>query len=79
VIYEFYCPGCGTRLDVEYTVPGHMPLPDIDLDVDSIKQMLAGFSGVLTAGAGEDVTTRLREAAHNHGQGDNFGNQSEVV
>lgn len=37
VILEFYCPGCGTLVEAEYTVPGHPPIHDIELDVDDLK------------------------------------------
>lgn len=36
-ILEYYCPGCGVMVDVEYTVPGHPPLHDIELDIDALK------------------------------------------
>ena len=42
-ILEFYCPGCGTLVEAEYTVPGHPPLHDIDLDIDSLKRRAADF------------------------------------
>jgi acetone carboxylase, gamma subunit len=37
-ILEFYCPGCGTMVEVEYTVPGHPPIHDIEIDVDRLKR-----------------------------------------
>lgn len=36
-LLEYYCPGCGTMVETEYTVPGHPPTRDIDLDLDSLK------------------------------------------
>ncbi|MCB1886972.1 MAG: acetone carboxylase subunit gamma [Rhodocyclaceae bacterium] len=36
-ILEFYCPGCGTLVETEYTVPGHPPLHDMDFDIDALK------------------------------------------
>jgi acetone carboxylase gamma subunit len=66
VIYEFYCPGCGTMMDVEYTVPGHMPLHDIELDIDSVRATLLGHTGEVAPGEGEDVTPALRAGAHDH-------------
>ncbi|SMO90650.1 Acetone carboxylase gamma subunit [Thalassovita litoralis] len=41
VIYEFYCPGCGTMIETEYQVPGHMPVHDIELDIDALKAQWA--------------------------------------
>jgi len=35
---EFYCPNCGTMMEVEYTVPGHPPIHDIELDLDDLKR-----------------------------------------
>ncbi|CAA0093308.1 acetone carboxylase subunit gamma [Zhongshania aliphaticivorans] len=46
VIYEFYCPHCGLMMDVEYTVPGHAPLHDLELDIDSLKEKWCGATGV---------------------------------
>ena len=37
-ILEYYCPGCGTMVETEYTVPGHPPLHDIELDIDALKE-----------------------------------------
>ncbi|MEM1141464.1 MAG: acetone carboxylase subunit gamma [Pseudomonadota bacterium] len=66
-IYEFYCPECGTMLDVEYTVPGHVPMHDFELDVDSLKARAAGESPEhLDPGVGVDVTPMLRAGAHDH-------------
>ncbi len=36
-LLEYYCPGCGTMVETEYTVPGHPPARDIDLDIDSLQ------------------------------------------
>jgi acetone carboxylase gamma subunit len=36
-LLEYYCPNCGTLIETEYTVPGHPPTRDIDLDIDSLK------------------------------------------
>jgi acetone carboxylase gamma subunit len=35
---EFYCPHCGAMMEVEYTVPGHPPICDIELDLDDLKR-----------------------------------------
>ncbi len=37
-ILEFYCPSCGTMVEVQYLPPGH-PIPvDIALDIDKMKE-----------------------------------------
>ena len=37
-ILEFYCPRCGTLMEVQYLPPGH-PIPvDIALDIDKLKK-----------------------------------------
>ena len=36
-ILEYYCPQCGTMMEVEYLPPGHPPLHDIDFDLDALK------------------------------------------
>lgn len=41
-LLEFYCPGCGTMVETEYTVPGHPPVHDIELDIDSLKARWRG-------------------------------------
>ena len=36
-VIEFYCPQCGTMLEVQYLLPGH-PIPvDIAFDIDAMK------------------------------------------
>jgi len=42
-ILEFYCPSCATMIEVEYTVPGHPPIHDIDVDIDALKKRWAGI------------------------------------
>jgi acetone carboxylase gamma subunit len=65
-IYEYYCPGCGTMIDVEYTAPGHMPLHDFELDIDALKAKMQGRGHIADAGEGIDVTIALRQGAHDH-------------
>jgi acetone carboxylase, gamma subunit len=36
-ILEYYCPSCAVMVEVEYTVPGHPPLHDIEFDIDALK------------------------------------------
>ena len=42
-ILEYYCPECGSLVEAEYTVPGHPPLHDIDLDIDALKRRAVEF------------------------------------
>ena len=36
-VVEFYCPGCGALISVQYLPPGH-PIPvEIQLDIDQLK------------------------------------------
>lgn len=37
-IVEFYCPHCGTMVEVEYLPPGHPVTHDIEPDLVSLKQ-----------------------------------------
>jgi acetone carboxylase gamma subunit len=37
-LLEYYCPSCGTMVETEYTVPGHPPARDIELDIDDLKK-----------------------------------------
>ena len=34
---EFYCPGCGTMIEVEALPPGHPLTRDIELDIAALK------------------------------------------
>jgi acetone carboxylase gamma subunit len=40
-IVEFYCPSCGTQVEVEYLTPGHPPLHDMEFDIDALKAQWA--------------------------------------
>lgn len=37
-ILEYYCPQCGTQIEVEYLPPGHPITHDIELDIDALKK-----------------------------------------
>lgn len=68
VIYEFYCPNCGTLLDVEYTVPGHMPIHDIDFDIDALKAQWAKRNEISRGGVGPDMLRgSVSACGHHHG------------
>jgi acetophenone carboxylase len=49
-VLEYFCPGCGTMVEVEYLPPGHPPTRDIELDVDALKER----SGIAGPGATEE-------------------------
>jgi acetone carboxylase, gamma subunit len=40
-IVEYYCPSCGTQMEVEYLTPGHPPLHDMEFDIDALKAQWA--------------------------------------
>lgn len=44
-IVEYYCPGCGTMVEVEYLPPGHPPLHDLEFDIDALKERHLGAKG----------------------------------
>jgi acetone carboxylase, gamma subunit len=37
-LLEFYCPGCGTLVEVETLPPGHPITHDIEPDIDALKE-----------------------------------------
>lgn len=37
-LLEFYCPGCGVMLEIEYLPPGHPLTWDIQLDLDALRE-----------------------------------------
>jgi acetone carboxylase gamma subunit len=57
-LLEYYCPSCGTLVETEYTVPGHPPARDIDLDIDSLKEKAAEWA------AANDGAIPLPESLH---------------
>ncbi|MGQ0620836.1 MAG: acetone carboxylase subunit gamma [Panacagrimonas sp.] len=40
-LVEYYCPECGTMVEVEYLPPGHPPLNDMEFDIDALKAQWA--------------------------------------
>lgn len=63
-IYEFYCPGCGVMVEVEYQVPGHLPVHDIDLDIDALKAQWSSRDEVTEPPIGPDQ--RIGGDHHHH-------------
>jgi len=43
-LLEYYCPGCGTLVETEYTVPGHPPVHDIELDIDALRTKVEAWA-----------------------------------
>lgn len=68
VIYEFYCPECATLVEVEYSVPGHAPLHDIELDIDALKVQWANRTEVREGGTGREVLRPAHSCGHHHDQ-----------
>jgi acetone carboxylase gamma subunit len=50
-LLEFFCPSCGTLIETEYTVPGHPPLHDLELDLDVLRRQWADRSDLDRVGA----------------------------
>jgi len=47
-ILEYCCSKCGTMVEIEYLPPGHPPLRDIELDIDSLKKQWANREEIKT-------------------------------
>jgi acetone carboxylase, gamma subunit len=63
-ILEFYCPDCGTQVEVEYAMPGHEPLYDMEVDVDALKEQWSHREELTEASVGPNVKTERHQ--HNH-------------
>ncbi len=61
---EFYCPHCGTMIEVEYTVPGHVPVRDMEPDIDDLKRKAAAWGDV--PDHPEIPNVELERHVHNH-------------
>ena len=72
-ILEYYCPNCGTMVEVEYLPPGHPPLRDIEFDIDALKAQWRDRKEVLEPPVGPDLALekvqnlRALHADHQHG------------
>ena len=62
-IYEFYCPSCGTQVEVEYTFPHHMPLYDMEVDIDALKEQWSHREEILEPVKGPNI---LVDRCHTH-------------
>lgn len=67
-ILEYYCPSCGTMVEVEYIVPGHPPVHDIELDIDALKAQWAQRTEMTEHLAVGEPPRRARPYGHRHGQ-----------
>ncbi|RLA41975.1 MAG: acetone carboxylase subunit gamma [Gammaproteobacteria bacterium] len=63
-LLEYYCPHCGTMIETEYTVPGHPPVHDIELDIDSLRSKVSAWGDVPEQPDIPD--TELIRHIHNH-------------
>jgi acetone carboxylase gamma subunit len=71
-LLEYYCPHCGAMVETEYTVPGHPPAHDIELDLDSLREKAtewAKHSGPRT------IPEHERKHAHPHAHGHGHGHK----
>lgn len=67
-ILEFYCPYCGTMIEVEYTVPGHPPVSDLELDIDALRKQWAARKPLTEhVPAGDPPPQVARPHGHHHG------------
>lgn len=66
-ILEYYCPGCGTMVEAEYLPPGHPPLHDIELDIDSLKAQWADREEVAAPSMAPDLALeKVRQSRDRH-------------
>lgn len=65
VILEFYCPNCGAMIETEYTVPGHPPIHDLELDIDKLKIQWADREE-LSEPAADGAPPSLPGSCHDH-------------
>lgn len=61
---EFCCPHCGTMVEVEYTVPGHQPVHDIELNLVDLKKKVASWGDIPERP--EIPDTARERSAHHH-------------
>lgn len=65
-ILEFYCPHCGVMMETEYTVPGHPPTHDIELDIDALKVQWADREEVKELREAPDLVPPPHAHGHSH-------------
>ncbi|HYF26315.1 MAG TPA: acetone carboxylase subunit gamma [Baekduia sp.] len=65
-ILEFYCPSCATLVEAEYTVPGHPPLHDLELDIDALRRQWADRAELTEPVAGTLAPATTGGCGHAH-------------
>ena len=65
-ILEYYCRHCGVMVEAEYTVPGHPPLHDIELDIDVLKARQAEWRDDAEVVAQPESEVRRPTHPHEH-------------
>ena len=66
-LIEYYCPQCGTMMEVEYLPPGHPPLRDMEFDIDAMKEQWKDRVEVIVPQIGAEPPVRKRpHAGHGH-------------
>ena len=65
-ILEYYCPSCGTQIEVENTLPNHEPLYDMEVDVDALKEQWSHREEITEATKGPDVLGEVERHRHRH-------------
>ena len=66
-ILEFYCPGCGTMVEVEYLPPGHAPQNDMEFDLDALKKQWKNRKPATAADlVGPDDAAYIQHHHHHH-------------
>jgi acetone carboxylase gamma subunit len=69
-LLEFYCPHCGTMVETEYTIPGHPPVHDIELDIDSLREKAKKWGQIYDAPRDIPVhAPKHTHPPHDHGHG----------
>jgi acetone carboxylase gamma subunit len=63
-ILEYYCPSCGTMVETEYTVPGHPPLYDMEVDLDALKAQWSTRDEVTEPIVGPEVLIERHQHKH---------------
>jgi acetone carboxylase gamma subunit len=68
-IVEFYCPGCGTMIEVEYLPPGHPPTYDMEIDVDALRAQKAGLGDDVVIPLGRDIPVNFSTQGYSRSEG----------
>jgi acetone carboxylase gamma subunit len=55
-VLEYYCPSCGTQIEVEYAIPGHPLLYDMEVDIDALRAQWSDREELTEPVLGPDVT-----------------------